>query len=377
MRLELNNFTRQSARARFNQCFLNGLTTHYLIDPNRGYVQVLEEQDASGSVQTSYVYGDDLLSQTHNNATHTYHYDGLGSTRALSDETGTVTDRYGYLAFGQLSYQTGSTPNDYLFTGEQYDNPLGFYYLRARYYNPHNGRFTQMDTFAGMAVEPPSLHKYLYANGDPVNRVDPDGYIAVSVSEVITVTNVASNLYTAATISINIFTGNYVVAGGQIAEEIVYAKLGALGRPVAKLGKRGIAVFYRAFGRNISLKLGRAASSAVLHQNLRAVGVSRPPLTAAHHIVAGKANKKARAILERFDIDINSPVNGVYLPRNELSPAIGALHGGGHLKAYHKEVLDRLEAAAASGDKIQVLNELGQIKMDLLTGVLRIQNKTR
>jgi RHS repeat-associated protein len=45
----------------------------------------------------------------------------------------------------------------------------------ARYYNPLTGRFMSRDPEDGKAWEPKSLHKYLYALGDPVNRIDPRG----------------------------------------------------------------------------------------------------------------------------------------------------------------------------------------------------------
>ena len=61
------------------------------------------------------------------------------------------------------------------YRGEQYDSDLGLYYLRARYYNPATGRFLSRDPLDGNAKEPASLHKYLYANGDPVNAKDPTG----------------------------------------------------------------------------------------------------------------------------------------------------------------------------------------------------------
>ena len=126
----------------------------------------------------TYTYGDDLISQSRGATTHIYHYDGLGSTRALSGATDTLTDTYDYDAFGELLNQTGSTENNYLFTGEQYDPNLGQYYLRARYYNPATGRFTQMDAWMGVDSDPITLNKYVYANVDPVNMVDPSGYFA-------------------------------------------------------------------------------------------------------------------------------------------------------------------------------------------------------
>ena len=158
---------------------IDGVITNYLVDPNRAYAQVLEEQNNTNIPQTTYVYGDDLITQTNNQGTHTFAYDGLGSTRVLTDTTGTVQNSYGYEAFGEIDYQLGTVDNKYLFTGEQYDNNVGFYYLRARYYNASNGRFTQLDTFAGMQFEPLSLHKYLYANSNPANVIDPSGNIGI------------------------------------------------------------------------------------------------------------------------------------------------------------------------------------------------------
>lgn len=70
---------------------------------------------------------------------------------------------------------SGTTPNEMLYRGEQYDSDLGLYYLRARYYNPLTGRFMSRDPENGHLLDPKSLHKYLYAHGDPVNGVDPAG----------------------------------------------------------------------------------------------------------------------------------------------------------------------------------------------------------
>jgi RHS repeat-associated protein len=59
--------------------------------------------------------------------------------------------------------------------GEQYDSDLGLYYLRARYYNPSTGRFMSRDPNDGHTWDSENLHKYLYAGGDPVNRIDSTG----------------------------------------------------------------------------------------------------------------------------------------------------------------------------------------------------------
>lgn len=86
-----------------------------------------------------------------------------------------LTDSYDYDAFGSLLNSTGTTPNVYKYRGEQWDPDLGLYYLRARYYNPLTGRFMSRDPNDGHKWDPKSLHKYLYAEGDPVDAVDPNG----------------------------------------------------------------------------------------------------------------------------------------------------------------------------------------------------------
>ncbi len=106
---------------------------------------MLEERDSSGNLLVRYVYSHDLISQTRPSASSGaypsfYHYDGLGSTRALTNDNATVTDTYTYDAFGNLLDKTGMTVNTYLYTGEFFDTQSGFYYLRARYLNPANGR---------------------------------------------------------------------------------------------------------------------------------------------------------------------------------------------------------------------------------------------
>jgi RHS repeat-associated protein len=68
------------------------------------------------------------------------------------------------------------------YRAEQYDQDLGLYYLRARYYNPVTGRFMSRDPkeckpleSRNKPVDSRKLHKYLYASGDPVNLIDPRG----------------------------------------------------------------------------------------------------------------------------------------------------------------------------------------------------------
>ena len=156
--------------------------TSYVVDKNRPYAQVLEEEHLSGglSAVTSYVYGDALISGTIDGTlTQYYHADGMGSVRGLSDSSGVMTDRYSYDAYGMLLDSSGASANSYRYRGEQYDSDLESYYLRARYYQPGTGRFLTTDPFEGSPTTPMSLHRYLYGNDDPIRHVDPSGRMSV------------------------------------------------------------------------------------------------------------------------------------------------------------------------------------------------------
>jgi RHS repeat-associated protein len=178
---------------------VGGVSTTYVVDDGlnpTGYAQVLRETTANpagGAAFTrEYVYGLDLISQRRfvpscpacGVGTFTvsyYAYDGHGSVRQLTDSTGVVTDTYTYDAFGNLISRTGTTPNHYLYAGEQFDEDLALYYNRARYLSTTTGRFWSADAEDGEDEEAPvSLNKYLYANANPVAFVDPAGEFGVA-----------------------------------------------------------------------------------------------------------------------------------------------------------------------------------------------------
>ena len=163
---------------------VDGIETRYLVDPNRSHAVVLEEYQPEGELIASYVYGEDvynyahdLISQKRDGERSFYHADALGSIRLLTNVDGNVTDTYQYDAYGNAISSTGSTVNNYLYAGEQFDPVLKEYYLRARYYDPNIGRFISTDPFEGLLTDPLSLTKYPYVHGNPVNQTDPSGLL--------------------------------------------------------------------------------------------------------------------------------------------------------------------------------------------------------
>ena len=131
-----------------------------------------------------------------------YGYDGNGNVRFLTATNATVSDTYVYDLFGDLIASTGTTPNNYRYTGEQYDPNLGFYYLRDRYSNPNTGRLMSRDSFEGSVFDPPSLHRYTYCANNPANCIDPSGkenILVIGIAVLIVVAIAAFTFVTAPT----------------------------------------------------------------------------------------------------------------------------------------------------------------------------------
>ena len=151
----------------------NGETTYFTTDLSTGYSQVLKAESSSEIIY--YTRGFELISRRAGQDAHYYLFDGGMSVRGLTDETGAITDTFVFDAFGNEVARTGTTDNSYGFQGEEKD-ATGLYYLRARYMDPSTGTFTSMDTYGGSLSDPMSLHKYLFANSNPVKYCDPSGH---------------------------------------------------------------------------------------------------------------------------------------------------------------------------------------------------------
>ena len=84
-------------------------------------------------------------------------------------KNGAVVKNYRYNAFGEEIGIDENDENPFRYCGEYYDAETGTIYLRARYYNPANGRFTTLDP----AMD--DLNWYAYCGNEPVGRIDPSG----------------------------------------------------------------------------------------------------------------------------------------------------------------------------------------------------------
>uniref|UniRef100_UPI00374F1450 RHS repeat-associated core domain-containing protein n=1 Tax=Clostridium butyricum TaxID=1492 RepID=UPI00374F1450 len=100
-----------------------------------------------------------------------YSADEQGSTDFITDADGNVKNEYWYDAFGNVLDSREDVHNRITYTGQQFDGVTNQYYLRARFYNPVIGRFTQEDVYRG-----DGLNLYAYCGNNPIGYFDPSGY---------------------------------------------------------------------------------------------------------------------------------------------------------------------------------------------------------
>jgi RHS repeat-associated protein len=140
--------------------------------------QVLVENDTNNSPVAYYVYGLGLAERiTPDGTVVTYHYNIQGSTVALTDSGGDITDSYAYDSFGVLANSDGVSPQPFRYLGRYgiLDDRTGLLYARARYWNPQLGRFLTKDPVTGKDGDSQSLNRYLYTLNNPLRFVDPSG----------------------------------------------------------------------------------------------------------------------------------------------------------------------------------------------------------
>ncbi len=177
---QTNRYDAEGLRAEMEE---NGQLVQFLYSSR----EVVAETESDGNI-IRYIRGLGLISSDSERAKTYYHYvcDEQGSvthvTEGESKDNGTreqtadhqVLNHYTYDAFGNTLECEEQVHNRFRYLGEQYDPVSQQYYLRARYYNPVIGRFTQEDTYYG-----DGLNLYQYCANNPIRYKDPSGHCPV------------------------------------------------------------------------------------------------------------------------------------------------------------------------------------------------------
>lgn len=155
------------------QTIENGEYRRFIFDGK----QIISEVGEDWELKSRNIRGHALLElEDENNNAYHYLHNVHGDVTNLTDSSGKIINSYDYDAFGNTVKEKETVRNRFRYAGEQYDDLTGQYYLRARYYNPAIGRFTQEDTWRGFTYNPASLNLYTYVENNPVMYIDPTGH---------------------------------------------------------------------------------------------------------------------------------------------------------------------------------------------------------
>lgn len=140
----------------------------------RYFGKLLEE--VNGTL-VKYHYAGPILVARSTGATKTwYHADRLGSTRLMTNATGTEARDYDYKPFGDLQSTSGTATNERDYTGHIRDTETGLLYMGARYQDPMLGRFISPDSVIPDLANPQNISRYSYVLNNPLNKTDPSGH---------------------------------------------------------------------------------------------------------------------------------------------------------------------------------------------------------
>jgi YD repeat-containing protein len=134
-------------------------TTHFFYD----HWRLVEEQDITGTTQSTAIYGNAVLAMQADTNDLYYHTDDISNVMTVTDVTGTAVERYEYQDYGEPSFfdsagspiATSAIGNRHLFAIQQYDAETGWYYYRSRYLDPKAGRSTTRNTASGNILKLP------------------------------------------------------------------------------------------------------------------------------------------------------------------------------------------------------------------------------
>jgi len=155
----------------------NGQTIRYVLDLNGGMSRVLAETDAAGNETAYYVYGLGLLAvidADNTSVRHFYHFNHRGDTVALTDNSGQKTKCYAYDEYGRVQEDNNTFDQPFKFVGQYgvMDEGHDLYFMRARFYDAHAGRFLSVDP---LGFEGGDWNLFAYVGGRPLVKVDPEG----------------------------------------------------------------------------------------------------------------------------------------------------------------------------------------------------------
>ncbi|MDY7038125.1 MAG: RHS repeat-associated core domain-containing protein, partial [Thermodesulfobacteriota bacterium] len=151
----------------------------------QGLTRLLAVYDGSDNLLMRFDYADGRMPVAMNREGVIYYltYDQVGSLRIVADASGNVVKRIDYDSFGNIISDTDpSFEVPFGFAGGLYDKDTGLIRFGYRDYDPDIGRWTAKDPIGFNGGD---IDLYGYCLNDPVNWVDPDGRLAITVPAIV------------------------------------------------------------------------------------------------------------------------------------------------------------------------------------------------
>ena len=105
-----------------------------------------------------------------------YHRDHLGSSTAVSNDDGKLSQQVEYLPYGEVFLERQRQASDYLspyrFNSKELDEETGLYYYGARYMNPRLSIWYATDP---LQEKYPNISSYCYTMSNPIALIDVNG----------------------------------------------------------------------------------------------------------------------------------------------------------------------------------------------------------
>jgi len=161
------------------------------------YVDKYFEKDLSDNEKSHLFLGSTRVASLKNNDNPYYYIsDHLSSNNIITDNSGNTLELSDYEPYGKINYETGSSENNFKFTGKEIDEENALQYFGARYMDNQTGRFTTVDPatlilhdgqklkeitrgdLERLLANPQNLNSYAYALNNPVIMKDDTGEFA-------------------------------------------------------------------------------------------------------------------------------------------------------------------------------------------------------
>ena len=155
--------------------------TNYYYDSNKNLIALVKGNDT-----LLFYYDSDgsATSFSYNGTMYFYVKNLQGDVIRIIDFAGTEVASYVYDAWGNIKDTKGEPTireiNPIRYRSYVYDTETSLYYLQSRYYDPFTGRFLNADIYCdtntGTSL---SANMFAYCENNPVNYLDPNGYVAL------------------------------------------------------------------------------------------------------------------------------------------------------------------------------------------------------